>query len=272
MKRKVLIMMLMLLFLLGISTISTSAAEQNWWWPCMSALRYSDGASGFGYRSISVSSGFHRGVDIPGAYGAEVIATRSGIARRQPWSNARGNHIVIDHEDGYYSVYQHLSGFAVGDDVRVNQGDVIGYVGATGNVDGTHLHFEVHQYQAGYAMSILGIDWQDRTKPVTAVDPKQFINPDKPYGNVNPPSNPRISLSNRSLTVGETLTLTYSADNANNYRIGYTVNGGELHVVEKGNETSAQLTFNEKGNYVIHVQCINSAGYVDTEYVGFTVG
>ena len=73
----------------------------------------------------------------------------------------------------------------------------------------------------------------------------------------NPPTNPRISLSSRSLMVGDTLNITYSADNANNYRIGYNIDGESLQVVEKGSSTSASLSFSKAGKYIIHVQCLN---------------
>lgn len=86
-----------------------------------------------------------------------------------------------------------------------------------------------------------------------------------------PPSNPKISLSSRNIGVGEKLTITYSANNATNYRIGYVLEGGSLQVVEKGAATSASLTFSKAGKYVIHVQCTNAYGSVDTEYISFNV-
>lgn len=109
---------LFLTFAMFVGGLPTEAwADNGWWWPCPSVLYYS---STFGPRDLTVY-GYHRGVDIPGATGAEVIATRSGIARTG-YSNARGIYIVIDHEDGFYSVYQHLSRYNISDNVRVSQG------------------------------------------------------------------------------------------------------------------------------------------------------
>ena len=54
-----------------------------------------------------------------------------------------GNCIMIDHGNGYQTLYGHLSGYAVSYGQSVSKGDVIGYVGATGVVTGPHLHFEI---------------------------------------------------------------------------------------------------------------------------------
>ncbi|MBQ2664993.1 MAG: InlB B-repeat-containing protein [Clostridia bacterium] len=162
-----------------VPVIHVSAAE-GWAWPCPDARYYSSGEYKFGWRW----GRHHHGVDIAGgATGTRVVATRSGILRIQPYSNARGNHIVIDHEDGYYSVYQHLLSFASGihDDMRVYQGQTIGYVGSSGQVTGPHLHFEIHKDTPNNAMGILSK--YKENYPTTDVNPEgTYINPnDSPH-------------------------------------------------------------------------------------------
>ena len=59
------------------------------------------------------------------------------------WGNGYGNHVVINHGDGYSTLYAHQSALNVYEGQIVSQGDVIGYVGSTGNSTGPHLHFTV---------------------------------------------------------------------------------------------------------------------------------
>lgn len=99
--------------------------------------------------------GHHTGVDFPAVTGTEIYAAGAGvISTKQANGGAYGNYIVIQHGviDGkkIETLYAHMSRFA---DVSVGQhvkpGELIGYVGATGNVTGPHLHFEVHQNWTG---------------------------------------------------------------------------------------------------------------------------
>lgn len=96
-------------------------------------------SSPFGYRS----SGFHGGVDIANSYGTHVYAADGGRIISVGYDGSYGNKIVIDHGNGFTTVYAHMSGFAthVGD--IVSKGDLIGYTGSTGNSTGNHLHFEI---------------------------------------------------------------------------------------------------------------------------------
>jgi hypothetical protein len=101
---------------------------------------------------------FHTGVDIAANAGTPVRAVKSGTvtkisANQKPYSGF-GNVVIIDHGDGYQTVYAHLSQFAckVGDSVQ--QGQVIGYVGSTGTSTGNHLHFIVQK--TGHAMPTQG--------------------------------------------------------------------------------------------------------------------
>jgi len=94
----------------------------------------------------------HRGVDYSAPLGTPVMSTGDGQVTEAKFKNGYGITVVIKHSDKYKSLYAHLSKIAKGvrPGTRVKQGDVIGYVGSTGNSTGPHLHYEfqidgVHQ-------------------------------------------------------------------------------------------------------------------------------
>ncbi|MFG3137713.1 peptidoglycan DD-metalloendopeptidase family protein [Streptomyces sp. NPDC048211] len=97
----------------------------------------------FGVINGSYSAGFHTGTDFPVPVGTPVHAVAAGTVIVGGQGAAYGNHIVIHHPDGKYTLYAHLSRIDVTDGATVAAGDVIGMSGATGNVTGPHLHFEV---------------------------------------------------------------------------------------------------------------------------------
>ena len=101
--------------------------------------------SGFGPRvdPVSGAQGFHPGDDLQATYGTPIRACRSGIVVIAGPQGGYGNAVVIDHGGGMATLYGHQSRLAVSENQRVNAGDVIGYVGATGYATGPHLHFEV---------------------------------------------------------------------------------------------------------------------------------
>ena len=88
----------------------------------------------------------HNGLDYDGVTGDPIYATDSGVVIYAGWSDrGYGNTIVIDHGNGYLSLYAHLmdGGIAVGCGAAVYGGTTIGYMGSTGNSTGSHLHFEL---------------------------------------------------------------------------------------------------------------------------------
>lgn len=86
----------------------------------------------------------HQAIDIARAIGTPVKAADNGYVVVAGWSNAGyGNYIVIDHGNGYQTLYGHLSRIFVKPGDVVTQGAVIGNMGSTGNSTGPHLHFEV---------------------------------------------------------------------------------------------------------------------------------
>ncbi|GGT09862.1 M23 family metallopeptidase [Streptomyces chromofuscus] len=98
-----------------------------------------------GYRSGGSlwSSGSHTGVDFHAASGTLVRAVGSGTVVEAGWGGAYGNQVVIKMNDGTYTQYGHLSSIGVSVGQTVTPGQRIALSGATGNVTGAHLHFEV---------------------------------------------------------------------------------------------------------------------------------
>lgn len=112
-----------------------------------------------------ISAGFngypgHKGLDIAGSYGTPIVAAADGTVieanSTDSWGMSWGYYVLIYHNSTYTTRYAHMSSVAVSSGQYVTAGTVIGYEGATGNVTGPHLHFEV--YQNG-----------------TRVDPMQFL-------------------------------------------------------------------------------------------------
>ncbi len=90
-------------------------------------------------------SGIHPGIDLAGESGVPVYAADSGIVVFAGWSDwGYGSTIVIDHGNGWWTLYGHLSAIFVGCGQGAYQGSQIGAVGATGRAQGAHLHFEVY--------------------------------------------------------------------------------------------------------------------------------
>ena len=111
-------------------------------WPARGRL-----ASGFGVRRIPYAKSgyqFHTGVDIVGSYNSPIWAAADGRVAFTGYRGSYGNMIIIDHDYGYETLYAHLSGFAVNAGDRVERGQTVGYMGASGRTTGTHLHYEVH--------------------------------------------------------------------------------------------------------------------------------
>lgn len=113
-------------------------SEGGWMWPLPG---YRSISSGYGYRTFDNS--FHKGIDIPAPQGTPIVASKSGRVIRADWSNSYGWVVVIDHGGQMSTLYAHASSLAVSYGQQVEQGDVVSYVGNTGNSFGNHLHFEV---------------------------------------------------------------------------------------------------------------------------------
>lgn len=89
----------------------------------------------------------HLAIDIAAGTGAPIYAADSGVVVFAGWdSNGYGNVVMIDHLNGYHTLYAHLNSINVSCGTNVGQGQVIGYAGSTGNSTGPHLHFEVRYF------------------------------------------------------------------------------------------------------------------------------
>jgi murein DD-endopeptidase MepM/ murein hydrolase activator NlpD len=92
----------------------------------------------------------HLAIDIAAGDGAPIYAADSGVIVFAGWANGGyGNTVMIDHGNGYQTLYGHMSSVIVHCGQSVSQGGTIGIAGSTGNSTGTHLHFEV-RYQGGF--------------------------------------------------------------------------------------------------------------------------
>lgn len=107
--------------------------------------------SWFGYREDPFTGeiSYHSGTDIGAPGGTPILASADGtvtIANAiDSWGGGYGYHIKVKHNDTYDTLYAHCSSICVTEGQEVKQGEVIGYVGTTGNSTGNHLHFEVWQ-------------------------------------------------------------------------------------------------------------------------------
>jgi murein DD-endopeptidase MepM/ murein hydrolase activator NlpD len=103
--------------------------------------------SGFGYRRHPILgySKMHTGTDWANKVGTPIFAAGNGTIIKSGWASGYGNHIEIEHLNGYITTYSHMSAYGRGTEVgaRVRQGQIIGYLGSTGLSTGPHLHYEV---------------------------------------------------------------------------------------------------------------------------------
>lgn len=104
-------------------------------------------ASRFGYRihPIFKTRRLHSGVDLASKTGTPIYASGDGVVERAQWVSGYGKFVELKHVNGYETGYGHMSRIADGmkPGVKVRQGQIIGYVGSTGNSTGPHLHFEI---------------------------------------------------------------------------------------------------------------------------------
>jgi len=105
-------------------------------------------SSGFGTRTHPIL-GYtrqHAGVDFAAPHGTGIRAASDGVIEFAGVQRGYGNVVIIKHQGVYSTLYAHMSAFGNGvrKGAKVNQGDIIGYVGSTGWATGPHLHYEIH--------------------------------------------------------------------------------------------------------------------------------
>ena len=118
------------------------------------------GTGAFGWPTgggVRISRGFagqypaHNGVDIAGPYGTPIYAADSGIVTTAKYTNrGYGVYVIIEHGNGYQTVYGHCSSLVVSYGQQVKKGQLIAYMGSTGNSTGNHLHFEIKSGNTRY--------------------------------------------------------------------------------------------------------------------------
>ena len=118
---------------------STGGGGGGFMWPVPCSHRISS------YYGEDRTNHFHSGIDIDGYGndGAPIVASASGTVILAGYNGGYGECVMIDHGNGYVTLYGHMSGYACSYGQYVSQGQTIGYLGSTGNSTGTHCHFEI---------------------------------------------------------------------------------------------------------------------------------
>ncbi len=127
----------------GNKYIPDVGSTTSWGWPTDSGWTLS---SGYVWRTNPVTGRreLHGGLDISGTgYGSKIYATNNGRVKEASYHYSYGNHVIIDHNNGYLTLYAHMSRINVKVGQVVARGDVIGFVGMTGTATGPHVHYEI---------------------------------------------------------------------------------------------------------------------------------
>ncbi|WP_237389599.1 peptidoglycan DD-metalloendopeptidase family protein [Bacillus sp. USDA818B3_A] len=135
-------------------TDTVERLNDRWMWP----------ADGIISDTYGTREGRHKGIDIAGRIDTPILAVEDGIVEKSYYSNTYGNVVFIKHPSHFVTVYAHLNKRNVSKGQSIQQGDVIGRMGRTGQATGTHLHFETHQ-----------LEWR--------YDKKNALDPEKLLGN-----------------------------------------------------------------------------------------
>ena len=117
--------------------VISSRGTGEFTWPAVGGYISSDMGERWG--------GQHRGIDIARPSNYNIVAADNGIVAAAGVSGSYGNRIMIKHNNGYTTLYGHLSSIKVKVGQVVEKGSVIGIMGSTGNSTGTHLHFEIEK-------------------------------------------------------------------------------------------------------------------------------
>ena len=145
------------LLFLGVKNVQAETPLINdqsleWMWPSEGVLTDS-----FGTRN-----GEHKGIDIAAPIGSPVYAVDRGTVSKSYYSDTYGHVVFVKHKNGMETVYAHLQERTVGEGETVEQGEIIGKMGSTGDSSGVHLHFEVHQNEWTF-------DKKNAVNPMTAL-------------------------------------------------------------------------------------------------------
>ncbi len=124
------------------AALESVQSTEGYTWPTAGGI-----GSYFGYRKHPILgySRLHGGIDIGGRAGQPIWAVKEGVVIMARANGGYGNTIIVDHGNGYASLYAHQSGFEVKEGDYVKTGQHIGNVGSTGMSTGPHLHFELRE-------------------------------------------------------------------------------------------------------------------------------
>lgn len=127
--------------------ISNVQSESGFLWPLDASINTLSSLYGPRPDPFTGRPDNHTGIDIPAARGTPIYASKSGVVITSVYGTGNawsyGNYVVVSHSDGTSTLYAHMSSRAVSEGQTVAQGEVVGYVGTTGNSTGNHLHFEI---------------------------------------------------------------------------------------------------------------------------------
>lgn len=175
------------------------------------------------------------GTPVYAAEGGEILA--AGMINNAYGNTAYGNCVLIDHKNGYYTFYAHMNTVRVKTGMSVIQGAVIGTVGATGNVTGPHLHFEV------------------RTNPVW--NRKNFIDPESVLKIENPNPIKQNEKNNNEFNIGDNVKISGSLVNMRK-SAGYS---GEI-ITELKNGVNLKIIGNKETKDGLDWYPVQINGYV----------
>ena len=117
--------------------VISSRGTGNFAWPTHGGYI----SSHLGYRWGS----YHKGIDIAGVSNRTIMAADNGVVTFAGWDGGYGNKVIINHNNGFRTVYAHLSSINVSVGQTVKKGQAIGSMGSTGDSTGVHLHFEMYR-------------------------------------------------------------------------------------------------------------------------------
>lgn len=126
----------------GGSSGSYPVSDEGWMIPC--SYVYISGTYGWREAPTEGASSYHTGIDLAGAAGTPIYASRSGEVTRGGYNEYNGYYVGINHGDGFSSVYLHMTTYVVEIGDYVTQGQLIGYMGETGIATGPHLHLTIY--------------------------------------------------------------------------------------------------------------------------------
>jgi septal ring factor EnvC (AmiA/AmiB activator) len=109
-------------------------------WPCQGEIVQQFGRS---LDQKSKTLAFEKGIDIQGKWNDDVKCVYDGVVVYSNWFEGYGKLLIVNHGEGYYSIYAHLSEILVRQDQKVSRWQTIGRLGDTGLLGGPRLHFEI---------------------------------------------------------------------------------------------------------------------------------